>query len=431
MKQGKIEILAPAGSFASLQAAINAGADAVYFGVEQLNMRSRAADNFTVEDLDEVARIIHQTGAKAYLTLNTLLYDHDLILMKKLVDTAIEKQMDGIIVADQAAILYAHKKGLPVHVSTQLSVSNIESVEFFAKYADVIVLARELDLRMIERIVKEIKERDIRGPSGKLVKIEVFAHGALCIAYSGRCGMSLFTDNASANRGACRQNCRKAYIVKDKETGIELELDNEFIMSPNDINTLPFLPELLATGVSVLKLEGRGRSPDYTDMIVRVYREAVDAVANRSFDEQKVENWMQRISTVYNRGFSDGYYLGREQGWSKTDGSVATEEKVFVGPVKHYFPKAGVIEIEIRAADLPLGSSVVIIGDITGVIRAEVSELRADDRTPISMALRKTVASFPVPEKVRTGDKVYLLKPRGISLSSFYDTLVARGDACD
>ncbi|HKK25399.1 MAG TPA: peptidase U32 family protein, partial [Gracilimonas sp.] len=348
----KTEIMAPAGDWASLRAAIQGGAGSVYFGVDQLNMRARASNNFTMSDLPEIAELARQESIRTYLTLNTVLYDHDLPLMKRIIDTVKDHGITAIIAADQAAISYAAKQGVEVHISTQANISNIEMVEFYSHFADVMVLARELSLGQMKKIVKGVKERKITGPSGKLVQIEVFAHGALCMAVSGKCYLSLHTYNSSANRGACKQNCRHAYKVTNEE-GEELVVDNEYIMSPKDLCTIDFMDQLLDTGIEVLKIEGRGRSPEYVKIVTRCYREAAEAVADGSFSKDKVENWKKDMKEVYNRGFWDGYYLGRRLGeWSEVHGSAATKEKRFIGKVLHYYPKAEVAHVRIKAGGL-------------------------------------------------------------------------------
>ncbi|MCZ6672864.1 MAG: U32 family peptidase, partial [Verrucomicrobia bacterium] len=339
------DLLAPAGCYASLQAGIAAGADAVYFGLAQLNMRARSRRSFGLPDLPEIMNRCREGGVKACLTLNTLLYDHDLKLVYKLLDLAAENQVDAVIAADMACIMRARELGLEVHLSTQLSVSNFESFKFYTQFCDRIVLARELNLSMIRKLYDQIVAADLRGPSGRPAEIEAFAHGALCIAVSGRCGMSQYTDNASANRGACIQNCRKEYDVIDKETGKKLTIDNNFVMSPNDISTIEFLDQLLQSGIKVLKIEGRGRAPEYVHTVISAYRKAIDAVHAGTYSPEFVEELLDDLKSVYNRGLSDGYYLGREQGWSGHYGSKATKKKVQVGKVSHFYNKLGVVEI--------------------------------------------------------------------------------------
>lgn len=410
-KQTKnIEIMAPAGSYESLMAAINAGAGSIYFGVEQMNMRSRSA-NFTFEDLKKIAKICKEHNVKSYLTVNTIVYDHDMNMVKKICKAAKEAEVSAVICMDIAAIQIALEFGLEVHASTQINISNLQAVKFYAKFCDVIVLARELTLKQIKSICTEIKKQDIRGPKGKLIEIEIFVHGALCIAVSGKCHMSLATYNSSANRGSCLQNCRRSYKVIDEETGDELKIDNKFVMSPSDLCTLPFLDKLLDAGVSVLKIEGRGRSPDYADETVRCYKEAVDAIQKDKFTKKKVEAWMKRLKSVYNRGFWEGgYYLGKKiNEWARVEGSKTTTEKIFLGPVTNYYDKHGVAAVELKAADLPAEHRTLLItGPTTGVIKTTINELHTDNGI-VKEAKRGIVISFKVPQKVRKGDKVYLL----------------------
>lgn len=399
--------MAPAGDWASLRAAIQEGADSVYFGIEQLNMRARAANNFTMEDLPEISRLAEREGIRTYLTLNTVLYDHDLPLMKRIIDAVKENEITAIIAADQAAISYASKKRVEVHISTQANISNIEMVEFYSHFADVMVLARELSLGQMKKIVEGVKERNITGPSGRLVQIEVFAHGALCMAVSGKCYLSLHTYNSSANRGACKQNCRHAYRVKNEE-GEELMIDNEYIMSPRDLCTIDFLDRLLAAGVEVLKLEGRGRSPEYVKTVTRCYREAAEAVADGCYSPEKVEGWMEDLSEVYNRGFWDGYYLGRRLGeWSNVHGSAATKEKRFIGKVLHYYPQAEVAYIRMKAGEYSLGDPLIIMGKKTGVAEPEVSSLWVEDQ-PADSVVKGKECTMKIDCEVNEGDKVYL-----------------------
>lgn len=404
------EIMAPAGSFESLQAAIHAGCDSVYFGVQHLNMRARAASNFTLEELPGVVRNCQEAGVKSYITLNTLLYQHDLVLMRRIIDEAKAAGVTAVIVQDVAAMLYAHECHMPVQASTQLSISNYESVKFYSQYADTIVLARELDLSMIRTICERVQAEQLKGPSGNLVKIEVFVHGALCIAQSGRCQMSLISNNTSAQRGACLQECRKKYRIIDEENGNELNLRDGYVLSPRDLCTLPFLDKLVSAGIDVFKIEGRGRAPEYVDVVVRVYREAVDAIAAGAFDQKKVQGWMERLKTVYNRDFSDGYYLGKLlPDWTESSGSQASEEKEFVGEVRHYFSKAKVAEIELQAATLHSGDALLITGTTTGVVRSVVTSIKKDD-LDLSQGEKGMVITVAMAEKVRDSDKVYKIK---------------------
>jgi len=406
------ELMAPAGSFESLTTAINAGANSVFFGIQQLNMRARAAQKFTLEDLEKIAKICKKAGIKTYITLNVLLYEHDLILMQKIISTAKKTGIDAVIAQDIAAINYAHEIGMPIHASTQLSISNFESVKFYSKFADTIVLARELDIPSIKSICKRIKEEKITGPSGNLVKIEVFIHGALCIAQSGRCHMSLFQNNTSAQRGACLHECRKKYRIIDDETGKEMIIDNQYVLSPKDLCTLPFLNELADAGISVFKIEGRGRSPQYVDIVTRTYKEALTSIQNNSFTKEKTNKWMKELKRVFNRGFTEGYYLGKElPGWSKTDGNQSTEERIFIGEIVHYFPKAKIAEMNIKSHTIKVGDNLVIMGKTTGVIYTTVEKIMKDDKF-IEEAKKKSIITFPLNSKVRKNDKVYILKKR-------------------
>lgn len=404
--------MAPAGSFAALTAAIEAGADSIYFGVQQLNMRARSSINFTLEDLKEIADTCKKAGVKSYVTLNTLLYDHDLLLMQEIIKTAKEAGITSVIIQDVAALQYAGSIGMPIQASTQLSISNYESVKFYAQFADTIVLAREVDLSSIKEICKRIREDDLRGPSGELIKIECFVHGALCVAQSGRCQMSLLQTNTSAQRGACLHECRKEYRITDEETGEELKLRNGYIMSPKDLCCLPFLDRLVDAGISVFKIEGRGRSPQYVDTVVGVYREAVDAIEDGTFNKEKVKDWMERLSTVYNRGFSEGYYLGKKlPDWTEDAGNKSTDERVFVGQVEHHFPKAGVAEINVQAHEVRKGDKLVLMGKTTGVVYHTIEEMMKDEKF-IEASGKPAIVTIKLPETVRANDKVYLLRKR-------------------
>lgn len=407
----KTEIMAPAGDWASLKAAIQGGADSVYFGIEQLNMRARASNNFTLADLPKIADLAREESIRTYLTLNTVLYDHDLPLMKKIIDAVKEHGITAIIAADQAAISYAARNGVEVHISTQANISNIEMVAFYSHFADVMVLARELSLGQMKKIVEGVIERDIRGPSGNLVQIEVFAHGALCMAVSGKCYLSLHTYNSSANRGACKQNCRHAYRVTNEE-GEELLIDNEYIMSPKDLCTIDFLDQLLDTGIEVLKLEGRGRSPEYVKTVTRCYKEAAQAVADGTYTREKVDAWKKELEEVYNRGFWDGYYLGRKLGeWSRIHGSAATKEKRFIGKVLHYYPKAKVAHVRIKAGGFNRSDSLIIIGNKTGVAEPEIDSIWVGDR-PADVVAKGEECTIRLDCVVNEGDKVYLWEDR-------------------
>lgn len=408
MKIENIEIMAPVGSYASLQAAIQGGADAVYFGVGNLNMRSRSAANFNIDDLHEICRIAHAANIRTYLTLNTIIYNHELEEMHALLVAAREAGVSAVIASDLAVISHARQLGMEVHISTQCNVTNIEAVRFYAQYADVIVTARELPIEQVAEITRYIRENNLRGPGGELIQIEVFAHGALCMAVSGKCYLSLDNAASSANRGACLQLCRRGYIVKDKESDLELEIDNEYILSPKDLCTISFLDKIVQAGVSVLKIEGRGRSADYVRTVTQCYREAVDAIANGTYTEGRVEEWTRKLATVFNRGFWDGYYMGRRLGeWSNQYGSQATEQKVYLGPVKNFFHRIGVAEVHLQTAEsLHVGDDIVIIGDTTGAIRTTVQELRLE-RDPVAEVHQGDRFSFPSATSLRRGDKVY------------------------
>jgi U32 family peptidase len=403
----KVELMSPAGSFESLMAAIKGGCDAVYFGVEQLNMRARSTNNFTLEDLRKIAAIARENRIRTYITMNTILYDHDIQLMKKIVDAAKEEKIDAIIASDHAVMNYAKKIGMPVHISTQANVTNIDTLEFYASYADVMVLSRELSLMQVASIQKEIERRQVTGPSGHLVRLEIFAHGALCMAVSGKCYLSLHSHFASANRGACIQNCRRSYIVTDKDEGMEYEIDNEYIMSAKDLCTIPFLPEILQTGVSVLKIEGRGRSADYVYKTTLCYREAINACFQNTYTEEKVNRWMETLSTVYNRGFWDGYYLGRKLGeWSENYGSVATKRKIYVAKGVKYFEKATIAEFYCESHSLSVGDDIMVTGPTTGYVETTVGELRVNGIS-VTKVERGTSFTVGIPEKIRPSDKLY------------------------
>lgn len=404
----KIEIMAPVGSWESLQAAIQGGADAVYFGVGKLNMRSRSAANFTVGDLPRIVQTAQAAGVRTYLTVNTIIYNNEIEEMHSLVDAAQTAGISAVIASDMAVITYANSIGMEVHISTQCNVSNTEAVRYYSRFADVIVTARELPLKQVAEITQFIHDNDIRGPKGGLVQVEVFAHGALCMSVSGKCYLSLDNYNYSANRGACLQVCRRGYIVKDKESDLELEIDNEYIMSPKDLCTIGFLDKIVKAGVRVLKIEGRGRSADYVRTVTECYREAVESIGDGSYSKEKIDGWMQRLATVFNRGFWDGYYLGRRLGeWSDRYGSQATEQKVYLGPVKNYFGRIGVAEVHLQTDEtLCVGDEVMVIGETTGVYRATVQELRTD-RDPVAEVHQGDCFSFATSEPVHRGDKVY------------------------
>lgn len=404
-----IELMSPAGSYEALMAAIHAGCNSVYFGVEQLNMRARSANNFTLEDLKKIANICNEHNVKSYLTLNTVLYDHDINLMKSIVNTAKESGITAIIAADHAVMNYAKKIGMELHVSTQANISNIDTIEFYANYADVVVLARELSLMQVAEITREIKRRDIRGPKGNLIEIEIFAHGALCMAVSGKCYLSLHSHFASANRGACIQNCRRNYIVTDKEDGIEFEIDNEYIMSAKDLCTIGFIDQILNAGVIVLKIEGRGRSADYVHTVTKCYREAIDSYYEGTYTPEKVEAWMKQLETVFNRGFWDGYYLGKKMGeWHNENGSKSTKRKIYVAKGEHYFDKAQIGQFTLEAQYLSVGDDIMITGPTTGYLEGKVTELRVGEKS-VERVNRGESFTMPFAEKIRASDKLYKL----------------------
>jgi len=407
IKQKEIELMAPAGSFESLQAALDNGADSIYFGVEQLNMRARASINFTLDDLAEISRRCSEKGVRTYLTLNTIIYDHDLSIVKTLIKKAKEANITAVIAMDQAVISVAKSFGMEVHISTQINVTNIETVKFYAMYADTIVLSRELSLRQVKKITEQIDKEQIKGPSGKLVEIEIFGHGALCMAVSGKCYMSLHSHNSSANRGACKQNCRKKYTVIDQETGFEMELDNEYIMSPKDLCTIDFLDQIAEAGISVLKIEGRGRAPEYVANVIKCYRDAIDSIADGTYDKEKVIGWMQELEKVYNRGFWNGYYLGQKLGeWSKEPGSHATQKKVYIGKGMHYFPKANIGEFKIEAYDIAVGDTILVTGPTTGAQEMKIEEMFINDAKGHS-ATKGDSITIPMNFRVRPSDKLY------------------------
>lgn len=407
MTASDIEIMAPAGSYASLHAAIQGGANSVYFGIGHLNMRSQSSQNFTLDDLAEITKICRKDNIRTYLTLNTVIFDHELEQMKQLVVAAKKHGITAIIASDQAVIQYAHQVGIEIHMSTQANITNTEAVKYYAQFADVMVTARELQIEQVKAITQAIKEQQIKGPSGELVQIEIFAHGALCMAVSGKCYLSLDNLNSSANRGACLQPCRRKYIVKDKDSDLELEIDNEYIMSPKDLKTVAFLDQILDAGVRVLKLEGRGRSPEYVKTVAQVYRQAVDAYFEGNYTQENIDRWNAELSGVYNRGFWDGYYMGKKLGeWTENYGNQATTRKMYVGLVTNYFSKIGVAEIKIESHQLSVGENIMIIGPTTGVYEDEIGELRLD-LTGVEKVKKGDLCSLPVKSLVRRGDKLY------------------------
>lgn len=406
-ESGKIELMCPAGNFESLQAALDNGADSIYFGVEQLNMRARSSVNFTLDDLEEISKRCSQKGVRTYLTLNTIIYDHDLSIIKTVLDRAKSASITAVIAMDQAVIAYARQIAMEVHISTQINITNIETVKFYSLFADTMVLSRELSLSQVKKITSQINKEQIKGPGGKLVEIEIFGHGALCMAVSGKCYLSLHSHNSSANRGACKQNCRKKYTVIDQESGFEIEIDNEYMMSPKDLCTIDFLDQIIVSGVKVLKIEGRGRAPEYVATVTKCYREAIDAIASGSFTKEAVAEWMKKLETVYNRGFWSGYYLGQKLGeWSDNPGSNATQKKVYIGKGRHFYPKTKIGEFEIEAYSLNVGDKILIQGPTTGSQEAEVSSMMVDD-IPAQEAKKGDILTLPIGFKIRPSDKLY------------------------
>lgn len=409
-QQSDFEIMAPVGSRESLAAAINAGADSVYFGIGQLNMRSHSANHFTIDDLREIASICSKHGIKTYLTVNTIIYGEDIDTMHQIVDAAAEAGISAVIASDVAVMTYCRQRGVEVHLSTQLNISNIEALKFYAQFADVVVLARELNMEQVAEIYRQIEQQHVCGPSGQLVRIEMFCHGALCMAVSGKCYMSLHDANRSANRGQCVQICRRSYTVTDNETGNQLEIDNKYIMSPKDLKTIRFMDRMMEAGVRVFKIEGRARGPEYVHTVVSCYKEAVSSVINGTFTEERKDEWDQRLATVFNRGFWDGYYQGQTLGeWNRHYGSNATERKVLVGKVIKYFSKLGVAEVAVEASEFGLGDKLLITGNATGALWLTADEIRYDLK-PVERALQRQRVSIPVPEKVRPNDKLFRIE---------------------
>ena len=403
------EIMAPVGSRESLAAAIQAGAGSIYFGIGQLNMRSHSANHFTIEDLKEIAETCNERGIKTYLTVNTVIYGEDINAMREIIDAAKAANITAVIVSDVAVMVYCRQVGMEVHLSTQLNISNIEALKFYAQFADVAVLARELNMEQVAEIYRQIEEQDIRGPRGELVRIEMFCHGAFCMAISGKCYMSLHDSNRSANRGQCTQICRRSYTVTDNETGNQLEIDNKYIMSPKDLKTIRFINKMMKAGVRVFKIEGRARGPEYVYEVVTCYKEAIQSVLDGTYTEEKKDKWDERLSTVFNRGFWDGYYQGQRLGeWTKNYGNKATEKKVLVGKVMKYFSKLGVAEIAVEASEIEKDQNMLITGPTTGIMKFDASEIRYDLK-PVEKAEKGWRVSVPVPDKVRPNDKVYKL----------------------
>ncbi|MBP1676597.1 MAG: collagenase [Bacteroidetes bacterium] len=407
VKRTDYEIMAPAGSWESLMAAINAGANSVYFGIEKLNMRAKSSSNFTTEDLREIVRICKENNVKSYLTVNTILYDNDLNLMRQIINVAAEVKVSAIIASDVAALMYANSIGVEVHLSTQLNISNIESLKFYAQFADVVVLARELNMEQVAEIYHAIINENIKGKSGELIRIEMFCHGALCMAVSGKCYLSLHEKNISANRGACNQICRRGYTVKDKDSEIELDIDNEYIMSPKDLKTIGFIDQMMKSGVRVFKIEGRARGPEYVKTVVECYNEAIESVISGTFSEEKISDWNRRLSKVFNRGFWNGYYLGQRLGeWSNNYGSEATHKKVYVGKVTNYFHKIGVAEILLEAQYIEVGNEILITGETTGAYEDVLEEIRVELK-PVQRVEKGTYFSIKTKDLVRRNDKLY------------------------
>jgi putative protease len=407
MNRKDIEIMAPAGSYESLMAAIQGGADSVYFGVEQLNMRAASSNNFTLDDLRNIASICRKNNLKSYITVNVVVYDQEIEQMHRIIDAAVESGISAVIASDLSVINYAFASGIEVHLSTQLNITNIEALKFYSRWADVAVLARELNLDQVRYIYNNIREKDIRGPRGDLIKIEMFAHGALCMAISGKCYLSLHENNKSANRGECYQTCRKSYIATGRESGYELEIDNEYIMSPKDLCTIGFVDKLIDAGVRVLKIEGRARSAEYVKEVTSCYDEAVRAIENGTYNREKTEAWTNRLSSVFNRGFWDGYYMGRKMGeWNTNYGSSATKRKIYLGKITNYFTKLNVAEIKLENGDLNKGDTILITGPTTGVIEYITDEIRVDLKVT-SKALKGELCSIKTSDYLRRSDKVY------------------------
>ncbi len=409
---GSYEIMAPVGSRESLAAAIQAGADSIYFGIEKLNMRAHSASTFTIDDLREIAATCNEHGMKSYLTVNTIIYQEDLELMRQIIDAAHDADISAIIASDVAVMQYCRKVGVEVHLSTQLNISNVEALKFYAQFADVVVLARELRMEQVADIYRHIEEEHICGPSGQLVRIEMFCHGALCMAISGKCYMSLDNANRSANRGECVQICRRSYTVTDNETGNQLEIDNKYIMSPKDLKTVRFIDKMMSSGVRVFKIEGRARGPEYVYTVVKCYKEAIQSVLDGTFTEEKKDDWDERLARVFNRGFWDGYYQGQLLGeWNKSYGSNATERKVYVGKGVKYFSRLGVAEFTVEATTFKLGDKLLVTGPTTGVMYLTATEIHDNDGNPVEEAPQGTRVAIPVTGKIRPSDKLFKLTP--------------------
>ncbi len=410
MKFENIEIMSPVGSYESLMGAIQGGANSVYFGIGELNMRSRSANNFTIDDLRNIVAIAQENNLRTYLTLNTIIYNDELDYMRKVIDAAKESNITAIIASDMAVISYAREKNVEIHLSTQCNVTNTEAVKYYSQFADVIVTAREVSLEKVKQITTYIKENNIKGPSGRLVQIECFAHGALCMAVSGKCYISLDNANKSANKGACLQYCRRPYKVTDIDGGTELVVDNQYIMSPKDLKTIDFLDKVLDAGVRVLKIEGRGRSAEYVKTVTRTYKEAVKAYFDGEFTQENKDKWNKELSKVYNRGFWDGYYLGQRVGeWTEKYGSRATKVKEFIGTITNYFKDINVAEVRLETGELSVGDDIIILGKTTGVYEDTIKEIRVD-LLPVEKAIKGDMFSIPTHEIIRRGDKLYKIK---------------------
>ena len=411
MKRSDFEIMAPVGSRESLAAAIKAGANSIYFGIGKLNMRSHSANAFTIDDLKEIVAICHEHGVQSYLTVNTIIYGEDIPTMREIIDAAKEAKISAVIASDVAVMTYCREVGQEVHLSTQLNISNIEALKFYAQFADVVVLARELNMWQVRDIYQQIVEQDVRGPKGELIRIEMFCHGALCMAISGKCYLSLQNAGRSANRGECVQICRRGYEVTDLETGTQLNVDNKYIMSPRDLKTIRFMDVMMNAGVRVFKIEGRARGPEYVYTVVKAYDEAINAVLDGGFTEEKKDAWDEQLSTVFNRGFWDGYYQGQKLGeWCEVYGNKATEKKVYVGKCMKYFSKIGVAEFLIENEDLHVGDKLLITGTTTGALIQPCEEIRFD-LEPVEVATKGQHISIKVNERVRVNDKLYVLQP--------------------
>ena len=424
MNRKDFEIMAPVGSRESLAAAINAGADSIYFGIENLNMRARSANTFSIDDLREIAATCDEHGVKSYLTVNTIIYDEDVALMRTIVDAAHEAGISAVIAADVAVMDYCNRIGQEVHLSTQLNISNAEALKFYARFADVVVLARELNLKQVAAIYKTIQEEQIRGPKGELIRIEMFCHGALCMAVSGKCYLSLHELNASANRGACMQVCRRSYdvarvpeashLLTETDGNIELEVDNKYVMSPKDLKTIRFMDEMMEAGVRVFKIEGRARGPEYVKTVVECYNEAINSYLDGTLTEEKKDEWDNRLRTVFNRGFWNGYYLGQRLGeWTRHYGSNATERKFYAGKGIRYFSNIGVAEFLVEAAELHVGDKLLITGHTTGAMYVTLDEARVNLK-PVDTVKKGAHVSFKVPDRIRPNDKLYIMRPTGI-----------------